>query len=245
MIETENYGLQQFEGTDKFDYRVINENFRKLDEKVAPSGYGLGEKTSPLLADCNDAIRNGWYKTGDNTLNLPVHQGTTVSYSDIFVLTTGTRIWQIMYTHTPSGLIFVDSQLIRYSYDSGNTWGEWAWVNPPMVLGVEYRTTERHEGEVVCAKRIAFTTTESAGNASGHADFVISHGIQNFKQLVRISGRSTTDSRTIYQLPVYTSAGGVTSIHVVGTSGILLRAINDVWIAGSVFYFDLYYTKTA
>lgn len=31
-------------------------------------------------------------------------------------------------------------------------WGEWEWVNPPMALGVEYRTTKRHNGKAVWVK---------------------------------------------------------------------------------------------
>jgi hypothetical protein len=34
------------------------------------------------------------------------------------------------------------------------TWAEWEWVNPPMTLGAEYRTTERFNGKVVYTKLI-------------------------------------------------------------------------------------------
>lgn len=32
---------------------------------------------------------------------------------------------------------------------ANGTWGAWEWVNPPMFLGVEYRTTERYLGKPV------------------------------------------------------------------------------------------------
>lgn len=35
-----------------------------------------------------------------------------------------------------------------------NTWQPWEWENPPMIPGVEYRTTERRNGEVVYKKTI-------------------------------------------------------------------------------------------
>ena len=31
-------------------------------------------------------------------------------------------------------------------------WGAWEWVNPPMQLGIEYRTTERYIGKPVYVK---------------------------------------------------------------------------------------------
>ena len=35
-------------------------------------------------------------------------------------------------------------------------WGEWEWEKPPMVAGVEYRTTERYLGKVVYTKLVQF-----------------------------------------------------------------------------------------
>ena len=37
-----------------------------------------------------------------------------------------------------------------------DVWGEWEWVNPPMELGVEYRTTERYMGKPVYVKLVDF-----------------------------------------------------------------------------------------
>lgn len=35
-------------------------------------------------------------------------------------------------------------------------WHDWEWVNPPMILGVEYRTTERWQGRAVYVKAVDF-----------------------------------------------------------------------------------------
>lgn len=35
-----------------------------------------------------------------------------------------------------------------------NVWTPWEWINPPMALGVEYRTTERYMGKPVYCKLI-------------------------------------------------------------------------------------------
>lgn len=54
-------------------------------------------------------------------------------------------------------------------------WEPLEWVNPPMVMGVEYRTTQRYEGKPVYVKAINFgalpvtgtTTTVSTGISGG------------------------------------------------------------------------------
>ena len=43
---------------------------------------------------------------------------------------------------------------MRKSSDSGATWSEWEYINPPMQLGVEYRTTERWLGKPVYVKTL-------------------------------------------------------------------------------------------
>ena len=53
------------------------------------------------------------------------------------------------------------------------------WMNPPMELGVEYRTTERWNGEPVYTKVIRFG--EMPSNAEGKA---VSHGITNLDVVV-------------------------------------------------------------
>ena len=46
-METKNIPLQLFEGADKFDYKVINDNFEKIDNSLNP----LNLKKYPTLTD--------------------------------------------------------------------------------------------------------------------------------------------------------------------------------------------------
>ena len=55
--------------------------------------------------------------------------------------------------------------------------GEWEWVNPPMALGVEYRTTERYMGKPVYAKCVNYGYI-TAGEHS------IAHGIESIDEVV-------------------------------------------------------------
>lgn len=48
-----------------------------------------------------------------------------------------------------------------------STWEtDWSWVNPPMVLGEEYKTTEKHAGEYVYAKAVRVGVPNGGGTAT-------------------------------------------------------------------------------
>ena len=55
------------------------------------------------------------------------------------------------------------------------------WVNPPMLLGVEYRTTERWNGKVVYAKLI------DLGALPNNTEKNVTHGIANLENALSIS----------------------------------------------------------
>lgn len=63
-----------------------------------------------------------------------------------------------------------------------NGWHEWDWVNPPMQVGGEYRTTERHHGKVVYTMTLDFgslpnNSTKSVNAPAGVAQLVDLSGI--------------------------------------------------------------------
>lgn len=56
------------------------------------------------------------------------------------------------------------------------------WVNPPMMLGVEYRTTERYLGEPVYVKAVDF------GNAVADGDITVTDWLPNSLKIIRTMG---------------------------------------------------------
>lgn len=60
-------------------------------------------------------------------------------------------------------------------------WRDWCWVNPPMIDGVEYRTTKRVGGEIVYAKRV------NCLNFPSKTSKFVSHGVvdENGNTLIR------------------------------------------------------------
>ena len=125
--------------------------------KKAPGGYGLGQ-TAPEVAENIDTIeRTGLY------LSLPGHptQGTFPSSyvqgnSMILHLSYSWSEYAYQYYYlleSTSGSSYRGCVLCR-TFDGSTTPGPWEWVNPPMLPGVEFRTTERYNGKPVYMKLV-------------------------------------------------------------------------------------------
>lgn len=83
------------------------------------------------------------------------------------------------------------------SIDRYNTWKSLEWSNPPLVPGVEYRTTERHDGNPV------YVQAFNIGTLTQTEKEVVTK-IANLDVCVDVGGvaRSTNgDGRTSYSLP--------------------------------------------
>ena len=139
-----------------------------LDGK-APAGYGLGTKSKWLTSndDLNNIYQGGFYYWYGS--NVPANIPTGINYAGMFVIArSSTEFVQIIYAMAGS-LNYSNAELRRTAYNE--VWYEWEWVNPPMALGVEYRTTERYMGKPVYYQRISYGTTLPA---SGFAQRVVS-----------------------------------------------------------------------
>lgn len=125
------------------------------DIGAAPSGFGLGA-ASKFIADSedlNNIILNGWYYFDVPPANAPTSKvdGWPAGYSYMLVVTRS--------QNDVSQIIFANNQLqvagcVLKRIRSSSGWMPWEWVNPPMLLGVEYRTTERHNGKPVYTKLV-------------------------------------------------------------------------------------------
>ena len=108
---------------------------------AAPSGFGLGT-TAVVSTDCNTNLTNGWYYANATTANRPA-SFTNCAFA--VVARTPSQVYQ--YFFNPSdGCV-----LQRYTTNGGSTWKE-EWSNPPLLQGVEYRTTKRYKGSAVYEK---------------------------------------------------------------------------------------------
>ena len=126
-------------------YTVNGVTYDLRDPTKAPAGYGLGVASPSWCPnrDCDQAVLSGWYRvSSSNDANNPGQSGVMFvsRYSD-------ECIYQTFYGYSSTAPIKMRSNL-------GTGFGEWEWVNPPMALGVEYRTTERVDSKVVYKKNV-------------------------------------------------------------------------------------------
>lgn len=156
----------------------------------APAGYGLGS-SGASISDCNLATSNGFYKWGSACDNAPFTYGCMIVASRY---NTGTiNLAQLAFQQTTT------AGIARRSVIDG-VFGEWEWINPPMVIGVEYRTTERYNGKPVYVKAIATGAMPSASGLSNRVK--IDTGILTSKvdAIVRWGG-TVTNGGTVFTLP--------------------------------------------
>lgn len=122
-------------------------------EAKAPAGFGLGSTSvgAVTLADIDGSwsalIPTGWYRLVDST-------GITID--GIQFNPAHLRIESENYKGQMSITLFRDGcPIVHRSFIRG-VWNPWEWISPPMMAGVEYRTTERYNGKPVYTKYINF-----------------------------------------------------------------------------------------
>lgn len=108
---------------------------------AAPAGYGLGTQNEVVissLSELDNTWRNGWYKF--QTFNEENIEGHKLGL--LYVNSSTSSVEQIFVPYRNP------YRLIRVNH-AEDGWGVWEYENPPMVLGVEYRTTERWQNKPV------------------------------------------------------------------------------------------------
>lgn len=160
---------------------------------AAPAGYGLGEGNSMFINDGNNAVLGGNYVWGSIGTNLPFTYGCMN-----VVVRGGGSLIQTAYSEAYPGC-----SAQRKCTDG--TWGEWEWINPPMQLGVEYRTTERYLGKPVYCKLVDF------GTLPNNATKNVSLNIDNPEYLVGIWGNVDKN----FNIPSNNFGGGIVEDSIV------------------------------
>lgn len=167
---------------------------------AAPAGYGLGEYVASfaILTSADVALKTGRYRVSSGGTGVPVTGILGVdAFSD---------------TYCRQSLYGVTNGNILHRTDINGTWGEWEYENPPMVVGVEYRTTERYKGNPVYTKLIDFgalpnATTKSVAVVSGATMVYTPVSLDAF----------VSDGFSKYPLPYISKDGGMATISFGGT----------------------------
>lgn len=114
------------------------DNLNKIEQGIAdaaPGGYGLGDVWNVAPSRDADLITGSGFQMA--VLNTPTGNNWWGILSFVYDADSATQ-WAI-----PQNTAAYYGSVCKREKRAG-TWTPWEWVNPPLVLGVEYRTTERY-----------------------------------------------------------------------------------------------------
>ena len=205
---------------------------------AAPAGLNVGNYVLDTDAAVNEILYNLIKNpdfTGGQVQNISIYaSGSSMT------LTGGHRHFiELRKSTNDYGVITATSYhsggpriMMRQWY--GGTLGEWEWVNPPMDVGVEYRTTKRWNGKAVYTKLINFINSAAIG---GTSSVYIPHGISNLDFMLK--AEVTTSG---YFIPYVSSD---TSLVISAWNGTNLVVYNggSSWAANRTWYVTIEYTK--
>ncbi len=209
------------------------EHLNKIEQGIAnsaPGGFGLGELSGRTVNSFSDITGYGFYR-------IPTESGfapdTSTNWGGVYIgasLSYGT----LLYAR--------NSALMAVREVSGGEVGPIEWINPPMQLGVEYRTTERYLGKPVYCKVIDCGAVPDA-NTNKTVDFA-DLGIS---RIISWTGNVDVGGNT-FALPyqeIGREADNATIYVFVNYAGITLRT-DSRWFAenGGTAQCTIWYTKT-
>lgn len=226
MATTKNITMKQFNGTD-YDTLYPKTVYSQVSG-VAPAGYGLGGGATKI-DNLNNAVNNGWYLTAGTVSNGPKES----IYG-----------WMLVSSRSGSGgMIRQDfweamTNPIHYvRYAVNGEFKEWEYVNPPMEVGVEYRTTEQYRTKPVYVKLVGFGALPNATAKEMNVS------VQNNAQLLECKGFLSGGGVLPYSYPG-NSMGTANVYTSKGTGSFNIFVITDTDLSGKSAYFILKYTKT-
>lgn len=190
------------------------------DVGAAPAGYGLGGFAVPVPGNNLDTLKaNGWYYCTDSTAGGPsgyalgnavVEVSAGWAYSPV--------VHQTLHFGTAGRQPFT---IKRYWNNATNSWVDWEWINPPMAVGVEYRTAERFEGKPVYAKLIDFGALPNATYKT------VSLGTTNGRKIVCCHAVTSTGVALPYVDTSSTAAGWMMRVKNAGASAVTIETTGN------------------
>lgn len=156
---------------------------------AAPSGYGLGNKDEvPNIIDWGTlgvATQPGWYKVAFDSW----YTGESILRVDAM----GNQIVQTFMQFDKDIL-----QICRRARAWNSDWCDLEWDNPPMLPGVVYRTTKRHNGKPVY---VLYTGDKGGLSANNLTSFnCYDSGV--IDEIVSCNGNVWKDGQPKYSFPL-------------------------------------------
>ena len=207
----------------------------------APAGYGFGDAIQEIVTTSAEESYETYCAKVDAVLDaMPDKTAKLVrAYPPAVYGNAGTTI-SLLYKSDANYAVLSNIgsadaglcgwRMFKQRYPSSSSpavWMPFEWEHPPMRTGIEYRTSERYNGKPVYAKAINF------GQAPNATYKDVSHGIENFSQLVSYTGMM----------------GGANLIEAPAVENIQINASNirittNTDVSTNYVYLVLRYTKT-
>lgn len=138
---------------------------RIVSANKAPGGYGLGQVAygptfdgKPYNAD--GITGSGFFSCKNGT---PVEDWGTILHIQGDSTTRATQWFKPAFNWSGKLNITKDTVFKRERFES--TWEPWEYINPPMELGIEYRTTDRYLGKPVYCMVVDCGTVPAVGSS--------------------------------------------------------------------------------
>lgn len=180
---------------------------------AAPDGFGLGGDAKVLTSDddVNTIGASGWYGWVNDNVPINAIAVTSLTIMRVDAYSSGVKV-QTLYGAT-DGVEFIMQPIVARRMIYGSKIGAWEYVNPPMTLGVEYRTTERYLGKPVYVKVVDCGKFPAPGTSK-----LVAHGVSNCTPITITAQMSNTN--TVPYTGYYTIGADNTSITLASASGV-------------------------
>lgn len=203
-----NIGADTVQGAVRYDAAQSLTDAQKTQARTninaAPGGFGLGAfqgvaLESSVEGGLNTAVKCGWYYFGGDGSIANAPSLPDGGYGALLVSSrsSSSTVTQICFFET-SPTIAIRRRVV-------SEWQPWEYLNPPMQLGVEYRTTERYLGKPVYVKAVDCGNLPAPGSTKN-----VSHGISGCLPIMVTAQMS--NSNTIPWLGKFTVGADNTNI---------------------------------
>ncbi len=209
---------------------------------AAPDGYGYGDNAHGFFAnsDSDGSVATAFFDALlDQMGNGVTIRGSFVDYPYIVDTANGGE-YELLRGSASSAIATITIfggggagpyRLTWTKYN--NAWRAPEWVNPPLALGVEYRTTERYLGKPVYCKLV------NCGEIAG--DKTVAHGISSMSRCIFAQGNYLG---AIIPMIVNRSLSDTRTVYISSVSNTAITIICGANITGGTCYVQVKYTKT-
>lgn len=164
------------------------------DVKAAPSGFGWGDKITQIQATSVDEPYEEYCAKLDAFMsNMPNGTAALIrayppalygkAATTVSILYKSDENYATLFNAGAADAYLSGWRMFKQRYPSSSSpavWMPFEWENPPMELGIEYRTTERWDRKPVYTQLINFGLLPNASRKT------ISHNIPNIQKVVDI-----------------------------------------------------------